>query len=170
MDFLKILGKNAWEYVKYIPFLLLLGLYFIISFVILAFLILGIPVAIFNLFINVGIISETNPSSNTFLIFTVWISLLVSLCFSLSDLDYGKPLFTKFMTVISTVLSFLVVVNVPIALLINLIPISPLSKLSVDNQFLIGLIIYFLFMGMVYLLNKLIKDTKKEYDRRGYWW
>lgn len=168
MEFIRLLWKNIKGYLYEIPYLLLIGLYFIISFVILAFLLLGIPISIFNLFINVGIISETNPSFNTFLIFTVWISLLVSLCFSLEDLDYRKPLFTKVITVISTVLSTLVVVNVPIALLINLIPISPLSNLSVDNQFLIGLIIYFLFMGMVYLLSKLIKDTKKEYDRRGY--
>ncbi|BDA81633.1 hypothetical protein [Staphylococcus phage vB_SsapH-Golestan-100] len=167
MDFLKILGKNAWEYVKYIPFFLFLGLILLVIFAIAVFLTMAIPIAIFNLFINLGILNENNPNPNTFLIFTVWISLLVSLCFSLGDLDTRKPLFTKFMTVISTVLSFLVVVNVPIVLLVNLIPISPLSSLSTDNQFLIGLIIYFLFMGMVYLLSKLIEDTKKEYDRRG---
>lgn len=168
MDFLKILGKNAWEYVKHIPFLLLLGLILLLAFAIAVILTIVIPISILNLFINLGIINENNPNPNTSLIFTVWISLLVSLCFSLGDLDYKKPLFNKFMTVISTVLSTLVVLNVPIALLVNLIPVSPLSKLSVDNQFLIGLIIYFLFMGMVYLLSKLIKDTKKEYDRRGY--
>lgn len=169
MDFLKILGKNAWEYVKCIPFFLLIGLYFIISFVILALLILGIPIAIFNLFINVGIISETNPSFNAFLIFTVWISLVFAVIISMTELqDVKKPVLSKLIEGLIMTLNILVVVNVPIALLINLIPISPLSKLSVDNQFLIGLIIYFLFMGMVYLLSKLIKDTKKEYDRRDY--
>lgn len=168
MDFLKILGKNAWEYVKYIPFLLLLGLILLLAFATAVFLVIVIPISILNFFINLNIVNENDPNTNTVLIFTVWISLLVSLCFSLGALDYRKPLFTKFMTIISTVLSVLVVVNVPIALLINLIPISPLSNLSVDNQFLVGLTIYIVFMGMVYLLSKLIKDTKKEYDRRGY--
>lgn len=169
MEFIRLLWKNIKGYLYEIPYLLLIGLYFIISFVILAFLILGIPIAIFNLFINVGIISETNPSSNTFLIFTVWISLVFSVIISMTELqDVKKPIFYKLIEGLSMILNILVVVNVPIALLINLIPISPLSRLDVENQFIIGVIIYFIFMAMVYLVSKLIKDTKKEYDRRNW--
>lgn len=169
MEFIRLLWKNIKGYLYEIPYLLLIGLYFIISFVILAFLILGIPIAIFNLFINVGIISETNPSSNTFLIFTVWISLVFSVIISMTELqDVKKPIFYKLIEGLSMILNILVVVNVPIALLINLIPISPLSKLDVENQFIIGVIIYFIFMAVVYLVSKLIKDTKKEYDRRNW--
>lgn len=169
MEFIRLLWKNIKGYLYEIPYLLLIGLYFIISFVILAFLILGIPIAIFNLFINVGIISETNPSSNTFLIFTVWISLVFSVIISMTELqDVKKPIFYKLIEGLSMILNILVVVNVPIALLINLIPISPLSRLDVENQFIIGVVIYFIFMAMVYLVSKLIKDTKKEYDRRNW--
>lgn len=169
MEFIRLLWKNIKGYLYEIPYLLLIGLYFIISFVILASLILGIPIAIFNLFINVGIISETNPSSNTFLIFTVWISLVFSVIISMTELqDVKKPIFYKLIEGLSMILNILVVVNVPIALLINLIPISPLSKLDVENQFIIGVIIYFIFMAVVYLVSKLIKDTKKEYDRRNW--
>lgn len=169
MEFIRLLWKNIKGYLYEIPYLLLIGLYFIISFVILAFLILGIPIAIFNLFINVGIISETNPISNTFLIFTVWISLVFSVIISMTELqDVKKPIFYKLLEGLRMTLNILVVVNVPIALLINLIPISPLSRLDVENQFIIGVIIYFIFMVMVYLVSKLIKDTKKEYDRRNW--
>lgn len=169
MEFIRLLWKNIKGYLYEIPYLLLIGLYFIISFVILASLILGIPIAIFNLFINVGIISETNPSSNTFLIFTVWISLVFSVIISMTELqDVKKPIFYKLIEGLSMILNILVVVNVPIALLINLIPISPLSRLDVENQFIIGVIIYFIFMAVVYLVSKLIKDTKKEYDRRNW--
>lgn len=169
MEFIRLLWKNIKGYLYEIPYLLLIGLYFIISFVILAFLILGVPIAIFNLFINVGIISETNPSSNTFLIFTVWISLVFSVIISMTELqDVKKPIFYKLIEGLRMILNILVVVNVPIALLINLIPISPLSKLDVENQFIIGVIIYFIFMAVVYLVSKLIKDTKKEYDRRNW--
>lgn len=169
MEFTRLLWKNIKGYLYEIPYLLLIGLYFIISFVILASLILGIPIAIFNLFINVGIISETNPSSNTFLIFTVWISLVFSVIISMTELqDVKKPMFYKLLEGLRMTLNILVVVNVPIALLINLIPISPLSRLDVENQFIIGVIIYFIFMVMVYLVSKLIKDTKKEYDRRNW--
>lgn len=169
MEFIRLLWKNIKGYLYEIPYLLLIGLHFIISFVILAFLILGIPIAIFNLFINVGIISETNPSYNTFLIFTVWISLVFSVIISMTELqDVKKPIFYKLIEGLTMTLNILVVVNVPIALLINLIPISPLSRLDVENQFIIGVIIYFIFMAVVYLVSKLIKDTKKEYDRRGY--
>lgn len=169
MEFTRLLWKNIKGYLYEIPYLLLIGLYFIISFVILAFLILGIPIAIFNLFINVGIISETNPSPNTFLIITVWISLVFSVIISMTELqDVKKPIFYKLIEGLRMILNILVVVNVPIALLINLIPISPLSRLDVENQFLIGFIIYIVFMIMVYLVSKLIKDTKKEYDRRNW--
>lgn len=169
MEFTRLLWKNIKGYLYEIPYLLLIGLYFIISFVILAFLILGIPIAIFNLFINVGIISETNPSPNTFLIITVWISLVFSVIISMTELqDVKKPIFYKLIEGLRIILNTLVVVNVPIALLINLIPISPLSRLDVENQFLIGFIIYIVFMIMVYLVSKLIKDTKKEYDRRNW--
>lgn len=168
MEFIRLLWKNIKGYLYEIPYLLLIGLYFIISFVILAFLILGIPIAIFNLFINVGIISETNPSSNTFLIFTVWISLVFSVIISMTELqDVKKPIFYKLIEGLRIILNILVVVNVPIALLINLIPISPLSRLDVENQFIIGVVIYFIFMAMVYLVSKLIKDTKEEYKRRN---
>lgn len=168
MEFTRLLWKNIKGYLYEIPYLLLIGLYFIISFVILAFLILGVPIAIFNLFINVGIISETNPSSNTFLIFTVWISLVFSVIISMTELqDVKKPIFYKLIEGLRMILNILVVVNVPIALLINLIPISPLSRLDVENQFIIGVVIYFIFMAVVYLVSKLIKDTKKEYDRRN---
>lgn len=169
MEFTRLLWKNIKGYLYEIPYLLLIGLYFIISFVILASLILGIPIAIFNLFINVGIISETNPSPNTFLIITVWISLVFSVIISMTELqDVKKPIFYKLIEGLRMILNILVVVNVPIALLINLIPISPLSRLDVENQFLIGFIIYIVFMIMVYLVSKLIKDTKKEYDRRNW--
>lgn len=169
MEFTRLLWKNIKGYLYEIPYLLLIGLYFIISFVILAFLILGVPIAIFNLFINVGIISETNPSSNTFLIFTVWISLVFSVIISMTELqDVKKPIFYKLIEGLRMILNILVVVNVPIALLINLIPISPLSRLDVENQFIIGVVIYFIFMAVVYLVSKLIKDTKKEYDRRNW--
>lgn len=164
MEFIRLLWKNIKGYLYEIPYFLLIGLYFIISFVILAFLILGIPIAIFNLFINVGIISETNPSPNTFLIFTVWISLVFSVIISITELqDVKKPIFYKLIEGLRMTLNTLVVVNVPIVLLINLIPISPLSRLSVENQFIIGVIIYFIFMVMVHLVSKVVGETKREY-------